>query len=187
MTIDLQKDIRKDGVMSQTVRRLLAAEEWIRTHKARRHQIDADLYGGKTPPFQVFIDTFKWSVATTYFHDAARNYGYTIYQAAPANGQYADIGIFFPVATTFTVSCEGETANSYGKIDWSLDGVSVGGAGVGQDWYSVGAAVNVIKTFTLTVGSVGYHKLRFTVNGKNAGSSNYYVVLTTVFGVPASY
>lgn len=187
MSIDIDKDVRRDGVVSTMMRRLLNAEEWIRAHKARMHQVDADLYGGKTPPFWVSLETFNWSVAKTVGHDAAQNYAFTVFQNAPANGQYGEVGIFFPVATSFTVTVLGYTIGGCGKLDWTLDGVSVGGSGVGQDWYSAAAVYNVFKTFSMSIPTIGYHKLRFTVNGKNALATNYYAILTAVYGVPASY
>jgi hypothetical protein len=185
MTIDLNKDVRKDGTISQITRRLLGAEEWIRTHKARRHQVDADLYGGKSPPIFATADMFIWSTATNINHDTAQNYAFYLNQVAPANGQYGDLGTYFPVALTYTVSVLGVTTNNSGKLDWTLDGVSVGGAGVGQDWYSVGTVYNSVKTFSLTVSSIGYHKLRFTINGKSGAS--YYFPFTKLMIVPASY
>ena len=187
MSIDLNSDVRRDGVVSTTMRRLLAAEEWIRTHKARMHQVDADLYGGKMPPIFAMADVFIMSTAMTRGHSTSQDYCLYRTQSVPANGQYGDLGTYFPVTGTFTVSVLGFTQNICGKVDWTLDGVSVGGTGVGQDWYSAATTYNVVKTFSLTVSSIGYHILRFTVNGKNAGSSNYYIPLTAIWITPASY
>lgn len=182
--LDLPKDVRKDGVMSQTLRRLLAAEEWIRAHKARRHQIDADLYGGKMPAIEIFSEATIWSTATAVIHDTTQNYAVYTRQTAPAINQTIDFGTFFPVTGTYTVSVLGTTGTSRGLLTFSLDGVAI--AGGTMDFYAAVGSQNVYKTISLTISLVGYHKLRAVIT-KNAASSNYFIEFTKMTITPASY
>lgn len=87
-------------------------------------------------------------------------------------------------AGTYNFKILGFTGPASPLVDWSLDGVNFT---TGQDWYSAGATYNVVKT----VGSVvvigdGYHVLKGTVNGKNASSSSYNLLLTKYWFSPST-
>lgn len=97
-------------------------------------------------------------------------YYHAVFQPFPwSNGDSVEVG-FHLAAGTYTLYALGWTGNSFGIIDWSVDGVVVGT----QDWYSVAATYSVVQsTANVVVPTSGNHTLRLTINGKNAGSSSY--------------
>lgn len=90
---------------------------------------------------------------------------------------------FWLRAGTYTFSVLGVTANSYGKLEWYIDGTLAVSA---QDWYSAATTGDVVKSATVTVATDGYHVLVGRVNGKNASSSNYRISLTKYWLAPAA-
>jgi hypothetical protein len=102
------------------------------------------------------------------------------YQNAPANGDTFTHG-FLLADGMYTLNIGGIKAGSHGKVDWYVDNVLQGT----QDWY-FGSQVNEIKTLSITVVGDGWHVLKGVVNGKNAGSSNYYMVLRKFWIVPSA-
>jgi len=104
--------------------------------------------------------------------------GFQNYQNTSANGDSASWS-FLIDAGTFTVTTRSVTSAASGRVDWYLDGVAIA-AGALQDYYSAGATYNVIKTFSMTVGTGGAHVLSYTVNGKNASSTNYFISITKI-------
>ena len=90
---------------------------------------------------------------------------------------------FFVKAGTYTLYVLGQTWNNRGILDWYVDGSLVLS---GQDWYSVGAVVNVLKSGSLGALTDGYHVLTAKAASKNASSSAYFAVLTTYWVKQAS-
>lgn len=108
--------------------------------------------------------------------NAAHAYYHASYRfAGPADGTIFTQS-FFLAAGTYDFYILGITYFNRGKIDWSVDGVSIE---TGQDWYTPGAGYNVVKTISsVTITGDGYHKLTGTVNGKHTSATDYYIVLT---------
>ncbi len=80
---------------------------------------------------------------------------------------------------TYTLVIIHDTINSGGKVDVSLAGTTVL---TGLDTYSASQTSNVISTTTsISVTSEGVQTLKFTLNGKNASSSDYSLLLNEVF------
>jgi hypothetical protein len=96
------------------------------------------------------------------------------YQNAAANGDIFEHTVAL-AAGTYTFEVLGLTANSRGIIDWTLGGSALV---TGQDWYSAALTYNVIKSNSVTVATSGVYTLRGTVNGKNASSTAYQMLLT---------
>jgi hypothetical protein len=96
------------------------------------------------------------------------------YQNAAANGDVFEHTVAL-AAGTYTFEVLGLTANSRGIIDWTLGGVALV---TGQDWYSAALTYNVIKSNSVTVATSGVYTLRGTINGKNASSTAYQMLLT---------
>ena len=78
---------------------------------------------------------------------------------------------------SYTLKFVGRKNYCYAMIDWYIDNVKVVS---GQDWYSPGVVYNVTQTASVTVHGNGQHELKGVVNGKNALSSGYYLVLTAI-------
>lgn len=115
--------------------------------------------------------------------DALQAYSTYTYHSSQANGDAIENG-FVIAAGTYTLYVLGTTNNSYGKTDVAIDGGGVLGT---LDWYSAGVTRNVINSIAGIVLSDGYHKISFTVNGKNASSSGYIYTLTKMWLVPSVY
>jgi hypothetical protein len=94
--------------------------------------------------------------------------------AANANDGDVYATSIYIAAGTYTCTVYGITANACGKADWYLDGVVQTS---GQDWYSASTTYNVVKTFTLTVLNDGWHRLHAVVNGKNATSTDFRLLI----------
>lgn len=77
------------------------------------------------------------------------------------NGDYYTVGICLAPGT-YTVTVIGVTFTTGGQVDWYLDDVLQTSA---QDWHSGSTTYCVVKTFTLTVPSSGYHLLKAVLNG----------------------
>jgi len=110
-------------------------------------------------------------------------YNIAAYDNAGNDGDSFDVGLWL-LAGTYTFDVYGEKASNRGKLDWTLDGVSIV---TGQDWYAAAIAPARLSTGSITVTGDGYHKLTGTINGKNGSSSDYYWGLTYVAFIPASY
>ncbi len=87
---------------------------------------------------------------------------------------------------TYIFSFYGVTNNNAGKIDLYIDGVSVSS---GHDLYT--AAAGYDYTFdtgeTISVIGSGYHLIEWVVNGKNASSSDYRVLMTYTSAQKSKY
>lgn len=82
-------------------------------------------------------------------------------------------------AGTYTFLVLGRTGNDRGIIDWLVDGATIVS---GQDWYAASVADNVTKSASsITITGSGVHTLRGQINGKNASSSSYVMVLTKMW------
>lgn len=111
---------------------------------------------------------------------SAAIFGHTARQNPALNGDILTWRVALK-AGTYNVRNLGRTANSFGKIDWKLNGVN---QTTGQDWYSAATTENVEKTWTLTVPSDGVHTLASVVNGKNASSSAFVIQQAAIFITP---
>jgi hypothetical protein len=82
----------------------------------------------------------------------------------------------------------GDTDSNRGIIDWYLseNGGSFNSFTTGQDWYAGSVSSGVVKTASITISASGYHVLKGIVNGKNASSSNYYIVLRKMWLKPST-
>lgn len=96
--------------------------------------------------------------------------------AAGANGDAWEASILIQ-AGTYSFEALGFTGPNCGIGDWALDGTNFLTT---QDWYTAGNVFNVKKTGSLIIPTAGKHKLRLTVNGKNAGSSDFFIPETKI-------
>ena len=103
-------------------------------------------------------------------------YAFYSTQSSPANGDSFTQG-FYVNAGTYTLYAMGTTDTNRAKIDWYVDNVLVGS---GQDWYASNQ-FGIIKSVPSISLTAGYHVLKGVANGKNASSSNYYMVLTKMW------
>jgi hypothetical protein len=122
--------------------------------------------------------------ALAHVHNTNQDYGVTVYQNTPANGDTFEQKVFLrPGWYTFNVL--GTTDANRGIVDWYLDDVKLL---AGQDWYAAAIGYNVVKASSVpfVVQYGGAHTLKAVVNGKNASSTSYYLVLTKMWFAPAS-
>ena len=91
-------------------------------------------------------------------------------QTPPADGDPFTTG-FYADSGPIVFSTMGAVGTNRGKVDWYIDGVLVAS---GQDWYNGSEIYMTIKTFTVTLAHSGWHTVKCVVNGKNAGSADYY-------------
>lgn len=73
---------------------------------------------------------------------------------------------------TYSIYFCGAKQSDRGKLDWTLDGASIV---TGQDWYGTQADY-VYQVDNIIIGN-GTHELVGTINGKNASSTDYTVVI----------
>ena len=121
--------------------------------------------------------------ALTRAYYANQMYAARAYQDGPADGDTFTHG-FMLRAGTYTFAVFGITSTSRGIIDWYVDDVLIES---GQDWYSAAEGVNTTKTTaSVAITYDGWHVLKGVINGKNASSSNYYMILTRYRFYPAA-
>jgi hypothetical protein len=98
------------------------------------------------------------------------------YQNTAANGDVFTNGLELRPGT-YSFYVLGAKTNISGIIDWYLDDVAIV---TGQDWYNVAAAVynQLVSVASIAVGNTRYHTLRGVINGKNASSTDYFMLLT---------
>jgi hypothetical protein len=138
---------------------------------------------GSAPDFpdaaSFFVDEATKTVgnAFTLTLDALERYGWWQYQNSAANGDTWEKKIFLK-AGTYTISVLGMTAPSRGIQEVFIDNVSVGTI----DWYNASLVYNQVKTIAgVTVTGDGRHTFKSVINGKNASSSDYQLLLTKVW------
>jgi hypothetical protein len=125
----------------------------------------------------------KHSSTPAYIFNTSQPYGFAVYQNPRADGDYFEFSIYLTKGT-YTLAHIGYTAPNMTKLDWTINGVS---ATTGVDWYSASAVYSVIKTFSLTVPYTGYHRIRATVNGRNASATDWYYNISQIAVYPAAY
>ena len=144
------------------------------------------------PPFaEIFADRIIQTVGTGFSVTVPSTsqlmpyFYYYVSSAANANaGDTYEAG-FWIAAGTYKINTLGVTFNSFGKVDYYIDGVSVS---TGQDWYSSSATFGVEKTITgIAVPTNGYHVLKIVVNDKNASSGDYRFGVTKITFIPSTY
>lgn len=100
------------------------------------------------------------------------------YQTTPANGDARTWGMYL-AAGTYTFKVLGTLGNNQGKSDYYIDGTLVAS---GDDWYAASGSSNAILTHSsITVSGNGWHQFKIVVNGKNASSSNYFMVVGKIW------
>lgn len=105
-------------------------------------------------------------------NSSASSFYHTAYPTGGAADGDAFTHSFFLEAGTYDFYVLGVASGNRGKLDWDVDGVSIG---TEQDWYSAVAVYNTPKVInSVTITGDGYHKITGTINGKNASASGYY-------------
>ena len=116
-------------------------------------------------------------------HDTDQNYNTNSDQVAHADNESFSNGCFLK-AGTYTFRVMGYRSSDHGKIDWTIDGVSIV---AGQDWYNAVASYNyVFSTAAVAVLTTGWHTIVGTVNGKNGASADFQMSLTKYWFEPAA-
>ena len=134
--------------------------------------------GANVSAFQI-----KHSSTPAYLFNTSQYYGFVVYQNPRADGDYFEFSIYLTKGT-YTLAHVAYTAANLAKLDWTINGVS---ATTGVDWYSASTVYSVIKTFSLTVPYTGYHRIRATVNGRNASASDWYYIISEIGIYPTAY
>lgn len=109
-------------------------------------------------------------------HQMLQDFAHECVQWPGANGDSFTHAIYL-AAGNYTLNVLGTTEPGSGKIDWSIDGVTVI---AGQDWYTAGIVRNVVKTGAVVVAGHGQHVLTGLVNGQNGASAGYNIYLTAL-------
>ena len=138
------------------------------------------------PKFQeAFFDDFVAYSGAGFSRDIASAYpfNWSMYSTTATNGDTWDIGIIID-AGTYTLKLWVSTGPQMGKVDISIDGESPISTFDGYSGSSVNSYIYTVSTGAL---SSGYHKIRFTVNGKNASSSSYRFYGSKLSIIPAAY
>lgn len=103
------------------------------------------------------------------------------YQLSPANGDYFTCNIPLK-AGTYTFRLSHVKKNDLAKIDAYLDGVKINTTTL--DMYASSTSMAMWTLSGITVDKSGVHELKLLVNGKNASSSNYYVMAEHITFTP---
>lgn len=104
------------------------------------------------------------------------SYAYTgniAFQSSPANGDYFICNIPLK-AGTYTFRFSYQKSGNRGKLDAYLDGTKINSTTL--DTYVSTTTMGVWTLTGVTVEKNGVHQLKLVVNGKNASSSNYFIV-----------
>ena len=112
--------------------------------------------------------------ALTKANDSAQAFACYAYQTAASATDSFTNG-FCIKANGYTLDVMGITGNNRAKVDWYVDNVLQIS---GQDWYAATPGYNNLKTGAITVATDGYHVLKAVVNGKNASSADYNLLIT---------
>lgn len=104
--------------------------------------------------------------------------------ANAADGDTYDVQ-FVIAAGTYTLAMHGVKATTAGKVDGYIDG-SATPTWTGDDWYAAATSENEF-THSVTFTTGGRHTLRMKINGKNAASADYRLLLSYLTLVPSSY
>lgn len=134
-----------------------------------------------------FAQQMIFSATTATTGDTSQRFGFYIGPSAAnaSDGDTVDIQ-FVVAAGTYTFTVNGVSMNACGKTDGYVDGAT-STSWTGDDWYSVLLKNNVSVSHSVTFTTGGRHTIRLKVNGKNASSSDYRVLLTNARLVPTSY
>lgn len=132
----------------------------------------------------LLIAQFKVSSGNAYVY-AGAGYGANLfgvynYQNPPANGDAAQTTCMLR-AGNYKLYVAGQTEPDAGMLDWSVNGSNVL---TGQDWYSAGVGANTVQSANIVIAASGLQTFKYTVNGKNVASSNYFLVLYAAWVVP---
>lgn len=181
MLDDMKNDVKKDGLISQIIKRLGVVEKFIRDHGAETH-----LYVQPPKIAVMWPDQSKQTTGTGYIisKDDLQYYNGYMIDFTPANGDVFTNG-FFIRAGTYTLNLLVVTNNASGKLDLYVDNVLVSS---GMDLYSAALTYNVILSQAgVVIPSDGYHTFKYVVNGKNAASTNFFTRITKMWFEPSAY
>lgn len=141
------------------------------------------------------IVTIDYPIRGTVFHDvsyiitgnavannpsASQDYCCSWFQSPGANSDQFKFSMILK-AGSYTIKVLGISWNSAPLIDIDFKyhtDANYTNIVTGQDWYSALTTYNVRKTATFTVTTDGEQLFRVTVNGKNASSSGYTLIIT---------
>lgn len=143
--------------------------------------------GGDYPKYaRIWHDasvTLAGTTLTTVTNPQQR-YNTWTFQDPPAINDEFENG-FFLKAGTYTFRVCGIKGETYGMIDWELDGVNIV---TGQDWYDPTSVFShVIDEAGVVVGTDGWHRLVGKVTAQNPSALDYHMLLTFFEFIPTSY
>lgn len=178
--------------MSKTSRKLIQqhdADDKSALAELRKMKVDLEkaMRVIRSTPEAVYPKRASWFFIDGIGAELKRNSYYTDmefralwYQTSAADG---DSWTFSAVlaAGSYAFYAIGRNGPGHGKLDYYIDGVTIE---TGQDWYNGSNVSNIIKSFTFSVPSSGYHVFTLTVNGKTG--SNYYISLGRLWVIPTS-
>lgn len=117
------------------------------------------------------------------FLNAGYPYATYTYNTAANAADGDEYRYYFSLAAgTYTLYELGIAISTNGKLDLSIDGVSIA---TGQDWYAASTASATKTVASVVVPTSGNHVLLLKVNGKHASSTDYSVYLTKIWFTPA--
>ena len=135
----------------------------------------------------IFAQEFIYSATAGISNDTGQRFGFVRGSTAGAANDADTMDISFVVAAgTYTLVIAGMKVSSAGKTDGYLDDSAVA-SWTADDWYSLLDSNNALFSHSVTFATGGRHKLRLVVNGKNAASSDYRVLLTDVYISPSAF
>jgi hypothetical protein len=127
---------------------------------------------------QFWDEAFLVTGTRGYSRITGMDYGYGVHAGAAVNNEMK-ISFSADISMAGTFHFHVVTNNASGIMTVSIDGTSIGTI----DLYSAAQVLNVDKTLTVDLGefSAGRHLLNVKANGKNASSSNHFLIITKVW------
>lgn len=111
----------------------------------------------------------------------AQQMGYYLSNTAThANGDAFELTAFLG-AGNYTLKMLVVKSSAYGKLDVAVDGSNIA---TGLDFYNAGELDSTHISASVTILTDGAHTIRFTVNGKNGSSSDFYILITRIDFIP---
>jgi hypothetical protein len=87
---------------------------------------------------------------------------------------------FFAKGGTYAIHVLGARGTNYGRVAPKIDGNI---ADSEQDWYNATAANNIEYVYNCQIGADGQHTLNLVSQSKNASSSSYRFLVSSIYGV----
>lgn len=180
-SLNLTEDVKRDGMFSQIIKRLGKLEKFMNEHLSLPHVNNNSPKSATIWHDEMVVIS---GAAKLLEHYANQNYSTDTYQNPGANGDTFKNG-FLLRGGTYTLNILCITTTNRGKLDLYIDDVLVAS---GIDFYSGAGVDNAVKTISgIVVTGNGYHVLKGVVNGKNAASTGFYIVITKFWFQPASF